>query len=156
MLNLKERTNNSVQLPDESDKALFLNDDGDLVTKDQNGDIQYVTLSDTKAPKIYRALLTQTGTSAPVATVLENSLGGNITFAYTSVGEYTATATGLLNSTTGISIGGGHNSVNSSDVPTFGIKSQGNNSFIITSGDALNQGLFNGILDKTLITIYKY
>lgn len=38
----------------------------------------------------YKALLTQTGTDAPVATVLENNLGINITYAYDSVGSYFA------------------------------------------------------------------
>lgn len=37
--------------------------------------------------KVYTALLTQTGTDAPTATVLENTLG-NITFAYDAVGVY--------------------------------------------------------------------
>jgi len=38
-------------------------------------------------PKVYRALLTQAGTNAPTAAVLENTLG-NITFVYNAVGEY--------------------------------------------------------------------
>ena len=29
-------------------------------------------------PKVYRALLSQTGTAAPTATVLENTLGGTV------------------------------------------------------------------------------
>jgi len=44
--------------------------------------------------KVYRALLTQTGTDAPVATVLENTLGGTPLFGYTGVGEYTVTLVG--------------------------------------------------------------
>jgi len=39
--------------------------------------------------KVYTALLTQTGTDAPVATVLENTLGINLTFSYLAVGVYT-------------------------------------------------------------------
>lgn len=46
--------------------------------------------------KIYRALLSQTGTSAPTATVLENSLGGTVTYARTDFGLYTATLTGAF------------------------------------------------------------
>ena len=38
--------------------------------------------------KVYTALLTQSGTNAPVATVLENTLGGAVTFTYESVGFY--------------------------------------------------------------------
>ena len=38
--------------------------------------------------KVYTALLIQTGTSAPIATVLENTLGGVVTWNYVSVGFY--------------------------------------------------------------------
>jgi hypothetical protein len=49
----------------------------------------------------YTALLTQTGTSAPVATVLENTIG-TITITRSGTGEYTITSSGLftLNKTT--------------------------------------------------------
>lgn len=46
--------------------------------------------------KVYRALLTQSGTSAPTATVLENSLGGTVVWARTGTGAYTATLTGAF------------------------------------------------------------
>lgn len=46
--------------------------------------------------KVYRALLTQTGTNAPVATVLENNLGGTVVWARTTIGTYTATLTGAF------------------------------------------------------------
>jgi hypothetical protein len=39
--------------------------------------------------KVYTALLSQTGINAPVATVLENTLGINLTFSYLAVGVYT-------------------------------------------------------------------
>lgn len=41
--------------------------------------------------KRYVALLTQTGTNAPVATVLENTLGGTVVWSYQSPGSYRAT-----------------------------------------------------------------
>lgn len=41
-----------------------------------------------KGYKSYVALLTQSGTDAPEATVLENSLGIDITFSYVSTGVY--------------------------------------------------------------------
>jgi hypothetical protein len=37
---------------------------------------------------VYTALLTQTGTNAPVATVLENTTDLNITYTYSLVGKY--------------------------------------------------------------------
>jgi hypothetical protein len=43
------------------------------------------------ALKVYRALVTQSSTSAPTATVLENSLGGTVVWARGSTGTYTAT-----------------------------------------------------------------
>lgn len=39
---------------------------------------------------VYTALLTQSGTSAPVATVLENTLGGTVTWSYEDAGRYLA------------------------------------------------------------------
>ena len=44
-----------------------------------------------KPYKVYTALLTQTGTNAPVATVLENTLGVNIVWTRLSTGFYRAT-----------------------------------------------------------------
>jgi hypothetical protein len=41
--------------------------------------------------KIYTALLTQTGTSAPTAVVLENTLGAAVVWARSSAGTYTGT-----------------------------------------------------------------
>ena len=46
--------------------------------------------------KVYTALLTQTGTSAPVATVLENTLGGTIVWGRSVTGVYSATLTGAF------------------------------------------------------------
>lgn len=46
--------------------------------------------------KIYRAILTQTGTAAPVATILENTLGGVPVWTYSAVGDYKATLTGAF------------------------------------------------------------
>jgi len=43
---------------------------------------------------VYTALLTQSGTNAPVATVLENTLGGTVTWSYADVGKYTASISG--------------------------------------------------------------
>ena len=45
--------------------------------------------------KVYVALLTQSGTAAPTAIVLENSLGG-IVWARSSAGIYTATLSGAF------------------------------------------------------------
>ena len=46
--------------------------------------------------KVYTALLTQSGTDAPVATVLENTLGEDITFSYATTGVYNIVSTTLI------------------------------------------------------------
>ena len=43
-------------------------------------------LNDPRPYKVYTALLTQSGTDAPVATVLENTLGGDIVWSYYTEG----------------------------------------------------------------------
>lgn len=48
-----------------------------------------------KPYKVYTALLTQTGTNDPVATVLENTIG-NVSFSYDSIGYYIIESDGLF------------------------------------------------------------
>lgn len=48
--------------------------------------------------KVYRALMTQVGTAAPIANVLENTLG-NIVWAYSAIGIYTGTLDGAFSET---------------------------------------------------------
>lgn len=45
------------------------------------------------APKVYRALLTQSGTDAPTAVVLENTLGDTLVWTYEESGSYKADGT---------------------------------------------------------------
>lgn len=68
---------------------------------DSLGENQFVVVRDINHPrqellisapyKKYVALLTQSGTDAPVATVLENTLGGDIFWSYDSLGSYIGT-----------------------------------------------------------------
>lgn len=44
---------------------------------------------------VYTAALIQTGTAAPVATVLQNTTGGTFTWSRTSTGKYKATISGI-------------------------------------------------------------
>ena len=46
--------------------------------------------------KVYTALLTQTGTDAPVATVLENTLGGTVVWTRDDAGSYLGTLSGAF------------------------------------------------------------
>lgn len=108
-----------------------------------------------KPYKVYRALLTQSGTSAPTAIVLENTLG-TVTFGYTGIGTYSVTATGLLTlNKTAVVLG---NNVNAtfSTVPTLATATLTVNGFNIYTGDALAQDVLNSILLNTLIEIKVY
>ena len=46
--------------------------------------------------KVYTALLTQSGTSAPVATILQNTLGGTPVWSRSGVGTYAITLAGAF------------------------------------------------------------
>ncbi len=64
--------------------------------------IQFYTIgggiinSGSNGVKVYKALLTQTGTNVPVATVLENSLGGAIVWSRDSQGFYIGSLVGAF------------------------------------------------------------
>ena len=47
-------------------------------------------------PKVYRALLSQTGTSAPSAIVVENTIGGTVVWTRGNVGMYIGTLAGAF------------------------------------------------------------
>ena len=89
-------------------KAAILAEIASLIADNTTGDISAsdirtclidITDSYFDAPyKKYVALLTQTGTSAPVATVLENTLSGTPVWSYDGVGEYLLTLTGEFTS----------------------------------------------------------
>jgi len=46
--------------------------------------------------RIYRALITQSGTNAPTAVVLENTFGATLTFSYNVVGQYRVNLAGAF------------------------------------------------------------
>lgn len=46
--------------------------------------------------KVYKALLTQTGTGVPTVKVLENTFGGTLVWSYTGVGDYLVTLAGAF------------------------------------------------------------
>lgn len=106
--------------------------------------------------KIYRALLTQSGTNAPTAIVLENTLGGNLSFVYRTEGAYTVTSSSLftLNKTM-ISFG---NVINNANAGTLEVSAQGED--ITSSSIPFNvkgdNASANSILLKTPIEIIVY
>jgi hypothetical protein len=84
--------------------------DGTISANAATGSNQVVIKSQLDAVrpyKVYTALLTQTGTNAPTAVVLENTLGGSITFGYTGVGTYSANSSSFFTtSKTSVILGG--------------------------------------------------
>lgn len=67
-----------------------------MATKLRKDDGTFIDADDISAGegyKTYRAIVTQTGTSAPVATVLKNTFSGPITWSRVSAGSYKAVAT---------------------------------------------------------------
>jgi hypothetical protein len=66
-----------------------------LTSAEMDGNLEYLE-SMGRPYKVYTALLTQSGTNAPVATVLENTLGGDIVWSRNSEGDYSLTLTGAF------------------------------------------------------------
>lgn len=86
--------------------------------------------------KVYTALLTQSGTDAPVATVLENTLG-DIVWSYYDIGQYKATLAGQLNINKRIIFVQPTNEADGTTTGyvTFSDEDQSNDSFIIKCVD---------------------
>ena len=67
------------------------------VLKDASvGAADWVAVGGAPKYKVYTALLSQSGTSAPVATVLENTLGVTPVWSRNAIGSYLITSTGLF------------------------------------------------------------
>jgi len=104
--------------------------------------------------KIYKALLTQTGTNAPTAVVLENTLGGTPVWSYSSTGYYILTLSGVftLGKTLILS-----NPELSTDYYVL-VDNPSNDTVAIFTGDLTNIGFgINGVMSgKHPITIEVY
>lgn len=115
-----------------------------------------------KPYKVYTALLTQTGTSAPVATVLENTLG-DIIWTIQGVGQYIGLSSGLFTlNKTFILINDNYSSFT---IPkplgkiTLDPHPSVNTTLILQTGgttSVLNNGMLNGMLNNTQIEIRVY
>ncbi len=111
--------------------------------KDDNGEYSMPTQSGRLAldssilallgtTKIYIALLTQTGSSAPVATVLKNSLGGTVVWTRNGAGDYTGTLAGAFTANkTGFLMS--PQTANAPDMKTFQIYRVDNNSISLST-----------------------
>jgi hypothetical protein len=100
--------------------------------------------------KKYVALLTQTGTSAPTATVLDNTLGGTLVWSYDGVGSYIGTLTGAFTSNkTAVLISGVYKG------SVSGLRKTDNTVQITTTATSTNTEA-NALLDSTTIEIKVY
>lgn len=98
---------------------------------------------------VYTALLSQSGTDAPVATVLENTLGGTVVWTYAETGVYTATLAGAFpTSKTGIFFG----NTNSFSMNAYRVSDNAVNLSTIDS----NTSAADGYLNDTIIEIRVY
>jgi hypothetical protein len=120
---------------------------GNLLLNSPNGNVLV------NGVKVYKALLTQSGTDAPVATILENSLGGTIVWTYNTVGTYIGTLVDAFPSA--------KTAVHPIQTYADGIQSKGMiyrgddaNIYILTSIDGIT--LSNGELDNNLVYIEVY
>lgn len=100
MANLDVSSDDSKTLSDLSADQAFLiinptTNRASILAKDSAGDSISTFL---RSSKRYISNLTQSSTSAPVATELENDLGATVVFARTSAGLYTATLVGAFTS----------------------------------------------------------
>lgn len=134
----------------------ILNSSGVTVTESNtyvvNGVVQFSPSTGNSSHKKYVALLTQSGTSAPVATILENTLGV-ITWTYDSAGTYLATSAALFTANkTAILLGSVNNTI---DATTF-LWTQNSNTSEIYVTTYVSSALSNNVLSKTLIEIRVY
>ncbi len=118
----------------------------------------------------YKVLLSQSSTSAPVATVLFDNLSasvGGITFNYSSAGQYNAQrgdATNWTNAKTEVTIGSantGSNSITSSSSSAYLANAGDTRVFINTSQLGISLGVLNvtgtnGLLNNTVLDIKVY
>ena len=73
----------------------FINDVKHYFTK-INEIIDWINNIGTPSYKVYTALLTQTGADAPIPTILQNTLGADITWSYAGQGTYNGTLSGVF------------------------------------------------------------
>lgn len=98
--------------------------------------------------KVYTALLTQTGTNAPVATVLQNTFDDDFVWAYEGIGGYSVSNAEITQNTiTFFGANGGNNTAQSSSTIANQI------SYVVSSPEGM---LDNGLLTKCPIEIRLY
>lgn len=112
-----------------------------------------LTINNSSNYKVYVALLTQTGTDAPTAIVLENTLGGTVVWTRNGTGYYKGTLSNAFPSTKStVIISNGWQ--NSTDVIKAGINFP--NEIVVSTylSNTLTDGLLNNSTTSIEIRVY--
>ncbi len=100
MYTLKEINPARLNNPDAGEKTIFLDQtDSAVKTKNENGLIETLAVVDDNAapiPLVYKAFLSQSGTSNPTIVVVANTLGAAVVWTRSSTGAYTGTLAGAF------------------------------------------------------------
>lgn len=102
---------------------------------------------------VYRALLTQTGTDAPTAVVLENTLGGTVVWTYVSTGSYAGTLAGAFPVNKTALLTGTSLNVNG-DYASIYLRRANDNAVDLSTSDTGSAA--DALLDATFIQILVY
>jgi len=110
--------------------------------------------------KVYTALLNQTGTNAPTAIVLKNTLGGTPTFLYYGIGEYSMKLVGAFtDGKSTVNINSGNFSSFTTAVTVFSANFYGDEDELYISSLDVKPAVPVGIndkLDKTFLEVRIY
>jgi len=129
---------------------------GDKPTEAQFIDTIDTLSSGSFAYKSYIALLTQAGTNAPTAVVLENTLGGTVVWTRSNTGNYTGTLVGaFLQTKTILMIQKQFQTFNGNQIE-FAIGRNGNDSIYILSTNTATSTNADSLLSSTGIEIRIY
>ncbi|MDQ5929177.1 MAG: hypothetical protein QG594_955 [Bacteroidota bacterium] len=103
MLNLKYREPGTIQLPDNTDKSLYLDDDTELLALKSVGEegeqiVEYIQTTNTPQERDFKALLTQVGTADPTMIILKmpTGLSPAPTIERIGIGEYRIIVNGFV------------------------------------------------------------
>lgn len=112
---------------------------------------------DSKKPyKVYTALLTQTSTNAPTASVLENTFGITATFSYATPGQYYLHMSGQFTTNTFIINGSPDQGPIGGDFAHFVTNKVSSDIIVLQTLDVNGAGLVDGLLNDTSIEIRVY
>ena len=109
-------------------------------------------INDSRPYKVYTALLTQTGTNAPAATVLENTLGFTISYQWMGTGTFRGVRT-LGNFDPSVTTIILSNSASSSNAAEIGLNSP---NFALTSYNNTSNSYENSLLVNNFLEIRIY